>query len=398
MTPRPHLTPRPYLAHLLALLVLTLLGCAIANPLAPPTAATFTIITIPPSATPPPVASPAATATATPPAARTPTPSPTLTNTPVPLPSPTATALPSMQLAAVGDVMLARSIGQRILDEGPQVAFEGVISALLAADVFVANLETAISERGEAQPKAYTFRAPPAAADALALAGVDVVSLANNHAFDYGVLALEDTIRLLDAQDIAAVGAGMDAAEARAPIIIEHNGMRLAFLGYVDVFVENDGFDTRRWIAGADTPGVAWAVPEEVAADVVAARAQADVVVVMLHFGLEGRVKPWEPQQIVARAAIDAGAALVLGAHPHVLQPVEHYNGGLIVYSLGNFVFDGFGFPANYSAIFNATLTPDGVAEYKWIPVIIDNGLPRFATDAEAAAILPMVRQLAGGE
>ena len=98
-------------------------------------------------------------------------------------------------------------------------------------------------------------------------------------------------------------------------------------------------------------------------------------------------------QQSLAHSAVDAGAALVLGAHSHTLQPVEHYKGGLIVYSLGNFVFDGFLPPSNYSAIFDANLSPNGVDSYRWVPVVVENGLPRLATPAEAAVILPLVRE-----
>jgi poly-gamma-glutamate synthesis protein (capsule biosynthesis protein) len=181
----------------------------------------------------------------------------------------------------------------------------------------------------------------------------------------------------------------VDAEAARAPVIVEANGLRVAFLAYVDVPVEGrTGFDTRSWEAGVDQPGLAWANPGEMASDIASARGRADVVVVLMHFGLEGRPEVSAAQRALAHTAIDSGAALVLGAHPHVLQPVEAYNGGLIVYSLGNFVFDGFAAPATLSAIFIATLTPDGVEDYEWAPVVVSAGLPRPATEAESATIL----------
>ncbi|MBI4769871.1 MAG: CapA family protein, partial [Chloroflexi bacterium] len=204
-----------------------------------------------------------------------------------------------------------------------------------------------------------------------------------------------DTFELLGARGIAAVGAGENAAAARAPLLLERNGLRLAFLAYVDVPVEYGGFDARDWIAGPASPGVAWAEPGEIAAGVQAARAGADVVIVLLHAGLEGRPQPSPNQQAAARAAIDAGAALVIGSHPHVLQGVERYGGGLIAYSLGNFVFDGFGFPENYSAILSITLTRAGVTAYDWLPVAIENGLPRPATPAEAQEALARVQPAA---
>jgi poly-gamma-glutamate synthesis protein (capsule biosynthesis protein) len=293
---------------------------------------------------------------------------------------------------AVGDVMLARTVGERIEQEGPGAVFAGVTPALEAADLLAANLECVISDRGTPAAKAYVFRAPPAAVEALAMAGVDVVSLSNNHAFDYGAEAVIDMLPRLQTAGIRAVGAGVDEAAAHAPVVTTHNGVRIAFVAYVDVPVEGrSGFDTASWAAGPSTPGLAWADPARIAADVAAARQQADVVVAYMHFGLEGRPEVTANQRLLAHAAVDAGAALVLGAHPHVLQPVERYNGGLIAYSLGNFVFDGFGTPANYSAIFAARLTPAGVESYHWVPVIIEGGLPRLATADEAGVILPML-------
>jgi capsule synthesis protein PGA_cap len=359
------------------------------------------------TATPPPPATPApsvvegSTATAAPSA------TPSQTNTPVVQPltpvlstaedlgtaeGPTATVPPALHFMAVGDLMLARSIGERILSEGPAVPFAGVAPILASADLLVANLECVISDRGEPQSKAYTFRAPPAAADSLALAGVDVVSLANNHSLDYGPEGLRDTGQLLADRQIAAVGAGENEAAARAPAVVERNGLRVAFLAYVDVPVETGtGFDTRTWIATTSSPGIAWADTDHISADVTAARAHADVVVVLLHSGLESRTEVTALQRAEAHAAIDAGAALVVGSHPHVLQGVEQYHGGLIAYSLGNFVFDGFTLPENYSAIFAATLTRDGVGEYNWIPVMVEGGIPRLATPKEAPAILNML-------
>jgi poly-gamma-glutamate capsule biosynthesis protein CapA/YwtB (metallophosphatase superfamily) len=331
------------------------------------------------------------TATRTPPP---PTPTATLipspTSTPTrPTPTPSATPTPVIRLMAVGDVMLGRTIGQRLQTDGAGAAFAGVQPVLKSADVLTANLECVISPWGAAEPKAYRFRAPPQAVDALAQAGVDVVSLANNHAMDYGYVALADMRKQLTARQILSVGAGQNQAAAHAPAILDRNGLRVAFLAYVDVMVESrTGFDTRTWTAGPGTPGVAWADPKRIAVDVKAARQQADLVVVFLHSGLEDRAEVSPNQRAEAQAAIDAGAALVLGSHPHVLQPVEKYHGGLIVYSLGNFVFDGFALPENYSVIFSAALTLAGVGDYTWIPVVIENGLPRLANADESAIIL----------
>lgn len=293
---------------------------------------------------------------------------------------------------AVGDLMLARTIGERVYSQGPQSIFAGVQPVLDSADLLVGNLECAITAHGRPEPeKSYTFAAPPEAADALASAGFDVLSLANNHALDYGFEGLSQTQRLLNDRGIAFVGVGENEAAAHRPVIVERNGLRLAFLAYVDVLAEDGGFDARRWVATASSPGMAWAHPDRIREDVATARAESDLVIVLLHFGYEGRAEPVASQQKAAHAAIEGGAALVLGSHPHVLQKAERYQNGLIAYSLGNFVFDGFGFPANYSAIFSATMDRNGVRDYGWFPVVVEDGLPRSATAEETPYILAMV-------
>ncbi len=345
----------------------------------PPVTRVAALVTVTASPTQP-------TATPTTAPSRTPAPTQTLV---VPSATPSPTPPPIVNFMAVGDLMLAGTVSDTLVAHGPGVVFAGVASVLAEADVLVGNLECAISERGAPEPKRYTFRAPPLAADALT--DFDVLALANNHALDYGLEALADTQGLLAARKIATVGAGNNATAARAPVVLERNGLRLAFLAYVDVPIETVlKFDTRSWIATDATPGLAWADPDHITVDVQAARAQADVVIVLLHMGWESHAII-RAQRVAARAAIDAGAALVIGSHPHILQNVEEYNGGLILYSLGNFVFDNFGFPENYSAIFTATLTKDGVGEYTWVPVVVEEGLPRLATDEEAGEVLARV-------
>ncbi|MFN0147865.1 MAG: CapA family protein [Dehalococcoidia bacterium] len=281
-----------------------------------------------------------------------------------------------LTLAAVGDVMLARSVGQAVLREGPSVVFAGVREVLAGADIAVANLETAIAESGEPAAKSYRFRAPPPAAGALADAGIDVVGLANNHTLDYGTEALSETLSSLDSWGVAHAGAGMDASAAHKAATVMRHGLRVAFLSYVDVPAEGT-FNRVNWDASATRPGVAWFDEAAMRDDVAVAREGADLVVVLLHFGPEGSSTPSATQRAQARAAIDAGAALVIGSHPHVLQPVEEYNGGVIAYSLGNFVFDGFEGHANETAIFVAELTRDGVRSWRLVPASIGfDGLP----------------------
>ncbi|MDX1613998.1 MAG: CapA family protein [Candidatus Promineifilaceae bacterium] len=289
-------------------------------------------------------------------------------------------------LAAVGDLMLDRALGAAIMRGRPEFPFELVSPELTVPDITVGNLESALGDLGSGADKRYTFQAPPRAAYSLAAAGFDVLSLANNHAMDFGPEALLQGIRLLREQGIHAVGAGATSAAARTPAIVQANGLRLAFLAYVNVPVERSGFDTASWQATVDTPGLAWGDPETIAVDVGAARSQADLVIVLLHSGYEYIEEPSEAQRAAAHAAIDAGAHLVLGHHAHLLQGVEFRKQGVIAYGLGNFAFEIEGDPA--SAILRVWLDGRGVRHLELVPAIVQfGGQPRLAESWEAAPI-----------
>jgi poly-gamma-glutamate synthesis protein (capsule biosynthesis protein) len=291
-----------------------------------------------------------------------------------------------IQLAAVGDIMLDRTLGDILLEGDLIYPFEEVANLLRKADLTIGNLESALGDLGAPVNKSYTFRAPPNAAQALAIAGFDVLSLANNHALDYGPLALEDAIHSLDHRGIATVGAGANESIAHTPYLNQINGITVALLAYVDVPVEVRGFDTRTWIATSKTAGMAWADPDRIQADITAVRQQVDLVVVLLHSGYENVLEPSPPQRDAAHAAIDAGANLVLGHHAHVLQGVEFYNDGVIVYGLGNFAFEDGGPPE--SAILNVWLDQHGVRQLAFLPIMIEtDGQPRVADMGEAIDI-----------
>lgn len=310
--------------------------------------------------------------------------SPTLTNTPteaintpeVEIP-PTDTPSRRVLLMAVGDIMLGRTIGDLIESEGYQAPFHYTADTLNQADITVGNLECPISDRGTPEIKPYAFRAPPAAGKSLAYAGFDLVSLANNHSLDYGVEALQDTIEILQANQIRPIGAGMNEIEAYAPVFMEINGLKLAFLAFAEI--PPAVYDYSQWEAGPDKPGIAWAHPDRVREGVKAARDKADVVIVLVHNGYEFFQTVTQHQQEFAHLAIDSGASLVIGSHPHVLQRIDRYNDGLIAYSMGNFVFDNFLFPPNYSAILAVELTEQGVDSYELIDVVVQlNGVPQI--------------------
>lgn len=299
---------------------------------------------------------------------------------------------PEITLAAVGDLMLARSIGRALVRDPATSPFDGVSTLLQGADVTVGNLECALGTGGTRARKRYTFLAPPSAASSLAGAGFDVLSLANNHSLDYGAVGLNETTRLLDEAGIRYAGAGLDEVAAHRPALMEVKGLRVAFLAYVNTPPEGS-YRAATWRARPRRYGVAWAEPGRIAKEVAAARQQADLVIVLLHSGRENVQAPDRVQRIAAHAAIDAGAALVIGSHPHVLQGVERYGGGVIAYSLGNFVFDGL-YGRSQTAILQVTLSRTGVRAIGWTPVVLRNGRPQIAGPAQAAAILRHIERL----
>ena len=213
--------------------------------------------------------------------------------------------------------------------------FTKVEPSLSSADVAIVNLEMAITERGEPYDKEFVFRAPGSAALTLAGAGIDVVSLANNHILDFGSEGLEDTISVLDEVGILRPGAGANNAEAYAPrVLVLDNEIRVAFVSASAIIP--GGFS-----AGAERPGIAdakWAIPRVLAA-VRAAASGNDVVVVSIHWGVERATCPSQDQRDLAQQLIEAGANLILGHHPHVLQPIETFDRTVIAYSLGNFAW-----------------------------------------------------------
>jgi poly-gamma-glutamate capsule biosynthesis protein CapA/YwtB (metallophosphatase superfamily) len=236
---------------------------------------------------------------------------------------------------AVGDIMLGRYIAKVMQTAGSDLPFHKMISALAAADIVFGNLESIISN-DDAEPsfpdKPYNFHARDEAAPALQKAGFTILTLANNHAMDYGSESLVRTRALLAQNGIESFGAGKDLDEARQPSIITKNGVRFGFLGY--------GMAHARSVyAEKNRSGVAPIRPDDIRQDIAALRGSVDVLIVSLHWGIEYETRPQEQQRVLAHKIIDWGADLILGHHPHVMQGVEIYKGRIIAYSLGNFVF-----------------------------------------------------------
>ena len=250
------------------------------------------------------------------------------------------------------------------------------VGALLRdADATVGNLECAIVSTGHAVDKPYTFRGPTTALPLLRqyFSGV---SLANNHSADWGRQGFVSELNLLKSADVAWFGGGRDLAQARSPLILERNGIRLALLGYNE-------FPPHSFAATTGSAGTAWLVESEVIKDIRAARLtkQADIVIPYLHWGHEFDEVPDAQQQALARRLIDAGADAVVGSHPHVTQTVDWHNGHPIIYILGNFVFDYYpGDPKVWKGwIIRLTFEPPASPKLEIFPVTLDAaGVPRL--------------------
>ena len=229
---------------------------------------------------------------------------------------------------------------------GYDYPFEKTRGLLKQAQLVFGNLEGPMTHADHAPvEKKYVYRSPPEkVAPALRNAGFNVVSLANNHTMDQGVEGLRHTLEALDLVGIKYAGAGMDLAAARRPAILQAGNTRVAFLAYTLTFPEE-------FWATPDKPGSPFGHEAHVRADIAAATRQADIVIVSFHWGAEGKIELRDYQKQLGRAAIDAGAAAVIGHHPHVLQGVERYRHGVILYSLGNFAFGTYGPEAFRSAI-----------------------------------------------
>ncbi len=297
-------------------------------------------------------------------------------------------------LIFVGDIMVAETPGELIArGEDPFQPFAALLSS---HDVRIGNLECVVATTGTAEEKPYTFRADPRTLPVLKR-HFDAVSLANNHSGDFGKAAFAEQLALMDTAGLPYFGGGRDATAAHAPWIVERNGVRIALLGYVE-------FKPRSFEADASRPGVAWSgEDDDVIEDIIAARRvhRADIVIPFMHWGWEDEPDPSPRLRAFARRMIDAGADMVVGGHPHVTQGAEYYRGKPIIYSLGNFLFNGFDTPATTTGwVLSARVDRTGVVDWRTHVARLDaNGVPHRDPTASSPCASPdrkVVNQCAG--
>ncbi len=229
--------------------------------------------------------------------------------------------------------MLCRYIGETARrNHDPAFPFRQIAARLAAADITFANLESPFSDQGRPQVAGMVFKAEPDMVEGLKLAGIDVVSTANNHARDRGVYGIEFTLKLLSSNGIAAAGTGSSPEQAHAGVVLQRNGIRFGFLAYAQDPNNGNHTDVEPRVCAMEIP--------KMREDVAAMRRRADVVVVSMHAGAEYWTSVHPIQRAFAKAAVDAGAKVVVGHHPHVVQPWERMGDAVVFYSLGNLVFD----------------------------------------------------------
>ncbi len=312
-----------------------------------------------------------------------------------PSPSPIAGSKATSSSATflvTGDIMLSRAVAAKMqAANDPLLPFRGMEAILRSTDFNTGNLESPLSTSGVYDPiGGLSFNVPPGYAEGLSAYNFKVVNLANNHAFDQGLDGLAYTLYTLHTMNVQTVGAGSTPQEAWQGDIIESNGIRIGFLGASFASV-NDGGTTR-------TPYVARIENTDRLRPAITDlhNRGADIVVVNMHAGTEYNHTPNEIQQTFARAAIDAGADIVVGAHPHWIQTIEEYRGHYIFYSLGNFIFDQIAPGTNEGLTLKVTATKNStavghIATIELLPVIIEHAVPRPATSLESAAILRQI-------
>ncbi|MGM0881201.1 MAG: CapA family protein [Bacillota bacterium] len=290
----------------------------------------------------------------------------------------------TVSLSFVGDLLLGEYVDAVMQREGYDFLYKKSLLYLSEPDIMAGNLEHPVTSGGvpvEGTP--YVFKGSPDALPALRDSGFDVVSLANNHALDQGVEGMLDTMKHLDEAGISHMGAGRDDTEAFSPVIKEVRGIKVAYIGLSRVV------PFASWKADKNVAGVAETYETKRAVAAIAkAKEQADIVVVMVHWGKERVDQPEPYQKDYARQYIDAGADLVIGSHPHVLQGFEMYKGKWIAYSLGNFIFSAF--PkgtAGETGVLDAVCTKSGDCDMTYHPMFTVNAQPT-PLEADAAKAL----------
>lgn len=305
----------------------------------------------------------------------------------------------TVELIAVGDIMLSRHVGTKIREsKDNSLSFRKLSSLLSGADVTFANLESPFFDQGPPIKEGMVFKAEPETIEGLKLAGIDLVSLANNHFGNQGRTGMLYTFSHLKNNGINYFGAGNNIEEAHTATLLESKGTRFVFLSYNEISPES-------YKAGTDKAGLSWISENEedlvkMENDIKKAKEKADFAVISFHWGTEYQVKPNSKQKTIAQRAINAGADIILAQHPHVVQGLSFINDKLVAYSLGNFIFDQmWSEETREGLVVKVYLKGNKAKDVDLIPIKIENfNQPRLASTKEAEKILARVYSASFGK
>ncbi len=311
---------------------------------------------------------------------------------------PTKTNEPfSIHIATTGDIIFGREVGTYIDMNGGASALAHVSDILATADITIANLEAPLTNNTShplPEKDVYLYGRPEGV-ESLIQSDITFISLANNHSMDYSGVGLKDTIEILDEAKILHAGAGMNEEEADKIAVTERSGKRVAFISWTDVIPKN-------FTAYKDSPGVASARLNMKAAcnTVKKAKEDYDIVIIAMHWGIEYEDYTTPSlQNDPAYQLVDAGADVIIGNHPHVIQGIEFYKGSLISYSQGDFVFDHYSKKTGETFILEFDITHEGIQNVVATPVYLDDtyGIPRVVKGSDGQTILDRLRDISDG-
>ncbi|MFA6252107.1 MAG: CapA family protein [Candidatus Paceibacterota bacterium] len=300
-----------------------------------------------------------------------------------------STVKESVKLIAVGDIMLSRAVNAKMVRHGDDYPFLKMKDYLGDGDIVFGNLESPIASGGPITNEGMVFRARPGVEKSIKNAGFNVLSVANNHMGNQGQDGVESTIKALQSLNIKTVGAGK-GEEASKPAIMEKNGLKFAFLAYTDGSIIPSSYEAK-----GNSYGVVYMDENRLKNDIESAKKEADFVIISMHAGIEYRYHPSASQINFAHKAVDNGADMVIGHHPHQIQDVEKYKGKYIFYSLGNFVFDQEWSRETKQGLFaEIYFNKDGVFDYNLTPILIsDYAQPDIADEAMSVDVLKNIKR-----
>jgi poly-gamma-glutamate capsule biosynthesis protein CapA/YwtB (metallophosphatase superfamily) len=300
----------------------------------------------------------------------------------------------SVTIAFAGDASFEGLSGRLLAD--PDGLLAAISPVLGAADISMVNLEAALGDGGSPAAKSFAFRVPEQALRALGAAGVDVVTMANNHGMDYGVEGLQASLAIRDRSEMTIIGIGSDAEDAYSPFVTEVRGQRVGIIAANDVF---DSSVETAWTATDDQPGIASSKPahqERLLSAVRSLRSKVDTLAVYLHYGTEKDTCPRPRQQELVELLTGVGADIVVGTHAHRLQGIGYHGDRLVAYGLSNFVFKAPSEAGRRSGVLTVTATGSRIDGYDWHPAEIRDLVPVPLEGAAADSARRDMEQLRG--